>query len=143
MKLKSKHIIFLAFYCIAIMLIGSISVLEAKSPKFKNLNGTDFEIFLHKQRKVELDTVSGTQIERIWYSQTELNVEINQAGKQQEISITVYNMLGKEVLDVYKGTSSSSQKEIFSKPFNLPNGIYICVLQGKNFKDSEKFIISR
>jgi hypothetical protein len=52
-------------------------------------------------------------------------------------------MLGKEVLEVFRGTSSSAQEEVYTTSFNLPNGIYICVLQSKNFKDTEKFIISR
>lgn len=61
------------------------------------------------------------------------------------ISISVFNLLGKKVLDVYEGIpkfkNADSPYEIES--FQLPNGIYICVVQGENFKLNGKFYVSR
>ncbi|MBX3042607.1 MAG: T9SS type A sorting domain-containing protein [Candidatus Kapabacteria bacterium] len=107
------------------------------------LNGTDFVSFNSKYFVTNQDTITSTKITKVWYTQAELNVEVYQVQKQQNITITVYNMLGKEVLEVFKGISSTRTEEVYSATFNLPNGIYICVLQGNTFRDSEKFIISR
>lgn len=108
-----------------------------------SLTGTDFVTSSLNSIRVESDSISSNIITKVWYTSAEINVEVYQVIKQQEITITVYNMLGKEVLEVFRGTTSSNEEEVFSKTFNLPNGIYICVMQGKSFKDSEKFIISR
>jgi hypothetical protein len=66
--------------------------------------------------------------------------------KDQTIDITVYNMLGKEVIDVYHGVPKPNgvPYEInVSGPSSLPNGPYLCVVIGKNFRLKEKFLILR
>lgn len=66
--------------------------------------------------------------------------------REQTITINVYNMLGKNVLDVYKGKpqpDSIPYQVIVSGPPSLPNGVYLCVVTGKNFRLREKFVISR
>jgi len=66
--------------------------------------------------------------------------------REQTITINVYNMLGKNVLDVYKGRpqpDSIPYQIIVSGPPSLPNGVYLCVVTGKNFRLREKFVISR
>jgi hypothetical protein len=143
MKMQIKHIILL-FFAWAILLTGnSANAYQLFASMNKNLNDTELVSLSSKLIKIEQDSITSNVITKVWYASTELKVEIYQVVKQQEITITVYNMLGKEVLVVFKGTSSSQQEEVYSATFNLPNGIYICVLQGKNFRDSEKFIISR
>jgi hypothetical protein len=144
MKLKPNHIL----YFILVFVLNLSVILPLFSMQYTPVHnsfhsGTDFVSLTDKFVKVESDSVSSTKISKVWYTQTELNVQVYQTDKQQEISITVYNMLGKEVLEVFRGTSSSAQEEVYTTSFNLPNGIYICVLQSKNFKDTEKFIISR
>lgn len=143
MKHLQQHIIYLFA---AIMILGSVITAYANNNIQISQNliyGTDFVTLSTKLSGVESDTITSNKITKVWYTSSELNVEVYQVFKQQEITITVYNMLGKEVLDVFKGTSSSRLEEVYTATFNLPNGIYICVLQGKNFRDSEKFIISR
>lgn len=64
--------------------------------------------------------------------------------KDRRIKIEVYNMLAKKVLDVYEGKpfpSSDMPYEI--RTATLPNGMYICIVQGEGFRLNEKFIISR
>ncbi len=143
MKFLSKNIVIL-FVSIATFFIPHESNANCAfqfTPTL--LSGTDFVTSSLNTIGVEIDSINSNVITKVWYTSAELNVEVYQVFKQQEVTITVYNMLGKEVLELFRGTTSSSQEEIYSKSFNLPNGIYICVLQGKNFKDSEKFIISR
>lgn len=66
---------------------------------------------------------------------------------EQKIQISVYNLLGKKVLDVYdnypyKDINFAYEINIASPTF-LPNGVYLCVVVGKNFRLREKFIISK
>jgi len=66
---------------------------------------------------------------------------------EQKIQISVYNLLGKKVLDVYdnfpyKDNNFAYEINIAS-PTYLPNGVYLCVVLGKNFRLREKFIISK
>jgi hypothetical protein len=63
---------------------------------------------------------------------------------QHNISINAFNLLGKKVLEVYQGAEKRGiGKEYLLNVGSLPNGIYICVVQGDNFRLAEKFIISR
>jgi len=148
MKSISKNIL---LFSVAILLIiatfnTSFSTPISKSSninKKTNLTGTEFANSIANLNQTESDTITSNKITKVWYTSAELNIQVYQVFKQQEIAITVYNMLGKEVLEVFKGTSTTSTEETYSKTFNLPNGIYICIMQGKNFKSSEKFIISR
>ncbi len=152
MKSISQNIIFFLFIIIFIIinlntLFSITTIPNLNEPNFNNkktsLNGTKIAKPNLKLNSIELDSITTNKIIKIWYTNSELNIQIYQVFKQQEIAISVYNMLGKEVLEVFKGTSSSNVEETYSKTFNLPNGIYICIMQGKNFKSSEKFIISR
>lgn len=58
------------------------------------------------------------------------------------IKIQVYNMLGNLVEEVYSGAAIKDVEYPFDAS-NLPNGFYLCILQGPNFRDAEKFTISR
>lgn len=59
------------------------------------------------------------------------------------IEIGVYNMLGRRVMDIYKGASGRGMHEFTQSLSELPDGIYICVLQGDNFRKAEKFYFRR
>lgn len=63
---------------------------------------------------------------------------------QRNLSINVFNLLGKKVLEVYQGPEKAGKAKDFTlNVSSLPNGVYICVVQGDNFRLAEKFIISR
>jgi len=62
----------------------------------------------------------------------------------QRIQISAYNLLGKKVLDIYNGTAINDPEYRYDiMTNNLPNGVYICFVFGKNFRLQEKFIVSR
>jgi len=68
--------------------------------------------------------------------------------KEKKVQISIYNMIGNKVADVYEGTPGVNEKEIdnFRTSIeSLSNGVYICVLQGINIrlKLYQKFTISR
>ncbi len=93
--------------------------------------------------KVENDTVKTNSIINIWNSNDIYNVKINVRDKDAEIDIGVFNMLGKEVMKVFKGITRNNEAIYEFNADKLPNGVYLCVLQGRNFRDVEKFIVSR
>lgn len=68
---------------------------------------------------------------------------IELATDEPLIEIGIYNMLGKRVMDVYKGASGRGQQEFTQSVAELPDGVYICILQGDNFRKAEKFYFRR
>jgi hypothetical protein len=89
-------------------------------------------------------------------SGNENSIQIREGGKsnfyiylelvdyEKPIKIQVYNLLGKKVLDVYDGMpykDKDSSYVIYED--KLQNGVYMCVVQGNNFRLLEKFIVSR
>ncbi|MFH1050057.1 MAG: hypothetical protein V1779_03890 [bacterium] len=73
-----------------------------------------------------------------------LNVTVKE--KDKKINITIYNLIGNKVSDVYNAAPGSNDIEIenFKKEIEkLSNGVYICVLQGYDYRLMRKFTISR
>ena len=71
-------------------------------------------------------------------------LEMDVAENQQNLQIGIYNLLGKKVLDVHQGTEYSGKSKLFDMNVQgIPNGIYVCIAQGDNFRLAEKFYISR
>lgn len=94
---------------------------------------------------VEADTLhNNNKISKIWSSKAgQYTVELELSDYSVDIRLSVFNMLGKEVMEIHDGPAKSRGLPYTFEPVTLPNGIYICVLQGHNFKDGEKFIVSR
>lgn len=104
--------------------------------------GTD--IANSKGEKI-LDTTSvGSRIDRIWsYDGIDFHVEITLEDYESLIKLSVYNMLGKQVTVIRDGKPNPKGTEYFFNGADLPPGVYMCILQGSNFRDTEKFIVSR
>lgn len=63
---------------------------------------------------------------------------------ESSIEISVFNILGKKIRIVHEGPPKKDADypyEIYAS--DLPNGVYICVVHGKDFRLAKKFIISR
>lgn len=66
--------------------------------------------------------------------------------KDKKITISLYNLIGNKVADVYSGIPGVIEKEIDNFPKEiekLSNGVYLCVVQGYNYRLMKKFTISR
>lgn len=72
-----------------------------------------------------------------------LTAKVDLATEQPQIDVAIYNMLGKRMSDVFKGPASRGEHEYVSSISDLPEGVYICILQGSNFRRAEKFYLSR
>jgi hypothetical protein len=68
-------------------------------------------------------------------------IEIN--DDEQFVEIGLYNMLGKKVQDVHRGNAPKGISEYSTSLSGIPEGVYICILQGRDFRRAEKFFISR
>ena len=95
----------------------------------------------NKQTVVSADT--SNSIQKVWSKNEQFYVRLSLMDYQSDITLTAYNMLGKEVLKIHQGTPKPKDTLYEFSSSELPNGVYICVLQGKSFRDAEKFIVSR
>ncbi|MBU3678236.1 MAG: T9SS type A sorting domain-containing protein [Candidatus Kapabacteria bacterium] len=69
--------------------------------------------------------------------------KIEMATDEPLVDIAIFNMLGKRVMEVYKGASARGIHEHAQSVSDLPEGVYMCVMQGNNFRKAEKFFFSR
>ncbi|MER3328951.1 MAG: hypothetical protein RIF34_05175, partial [Candidatus Kapaibacterium sp.] len=100
---------------------------------------------LSKTAVIDQDTSSiKSEITRV-YTRDNLKfyIEIKLKEDLIPIKLQIYNMLGNLVKDVHDGTVVGKTVEFNFDATNLPNGFYLCILQGPNFRDAEKFTISR
>ena len=73
-----------------------------------------------------------------------LVVKLELEDYEHEIKISIYNMLGKKVVDVYKGMPVKELLYPYEFSYaNLPNGVFICMLNVKDHTKTKKFIVSR
>jgi len=68
---------------------------------------------------------------------------IEMVSDEPLVDIAIFNMLGKRVMDVYRGSSARGIHEHTQSVSDLPEGVYMCVMQGTNFRKAEKFFFSR
>lgn len=97
-----------------------------------------------KELKVLKDTVeTGNKLEirqdeagEIFY------VYLTLKNPEQRVEVGVFNMLGKQVMEIFSGDYKSFSNPYVLDSTFLPNGLFLCVAQGKNFRLAEKFIVS-
>lgn len=74
-----------------------------------------------------------------------LSVVVELADNQSWMEINLFNMLGKKVKEIYRGPmqSEDTPREYTANVSDLPNGLYILVVQGSNVRLADKVLISR
>ena len=72
-----------------------------------------------------------------------VTVRIELQREEPQLEIGVYNMLGKKVQDIHKGAAARGSHEYTAPVNDLPEGVYICIVQGADFRRAEKFYLSR
>jgi hypothetical protein len=98
----------------------------------------------YKYARLTEDTTSKlNRINKIWTISDKVKAEVVIVEDDANLTIKVYNMLGKEIAEIFSGLQSQKTKVYEYPTASLPNGIYICILTGKNFRDTKKFIVSR
>ncbi|GAB1431130.1 hypothetical protein MASR2M18_19650 [Ignavibacteria bacterium] len=97
-----------------------------------------------RNSRAAADSAVGSRIVGIREGGDTFRLLLDLGEDQHNISINAFNLLGKKVTEIYQGPEKAGRGKDYT--FNvggLPNGIYICVVQGDNFRLAEKFIISR
>ena len=123
-------------------------IISSKSSLIQPVQNSDGIIIdskqLSKTAGIDQDTSSiKNEISRVYTSDNlKFYVRIKLKEYIIPIKIQLYNMLGNLVEEVYSGTAIKDVEYDFDAS-NLPNGFYLCILQGPNFRDAEKFTISR
>ncbi|MCS6999338.1 MAG: T9SS type A sorting domain-containing protein [Bacteroidota bacterium] len=74
-----------------------------------------------------------------------LTVRIELTENQSWTEISLYNMLGKRVKDIYRGPVSTDVpvRDFTVNISDLPNGLYIVSVQGSTIRLADKVFISR
>jgi flagellar motor protein MotB len=75
--------------------------------------------------------------------QTKFFLYLDLMDYDQRVSVQVFNMLGKKVLDIWDDKAKPADNNYEMNVSILPNGVYLCMVVGSNFKLREKFVISK
>lgn len=62
---------------------------------------------------------------------------------ETKLDIGIYNMLGKRMGDVYSGPATKGEHQYTTSTEFLPEGVYICIMQGSDFRRASKFYLNR
>ncbi len=144
----------LAYITVAILILvtnlsysNSLKLDNSFSNSYFNLNGIIIDYNktdkMFSEKMIVANDSLSNKIESVWNRGNQYYVKIKLADYEQEIRLSVYNMLGKEVLLIHNGRPLPKSSDYYFDSSTLPNGIYICILEGRNIRDAEKFVVSR
>lgn len=144
--MKKLFIISIACLIAAMAVVPGLYSYYSSSESFgSGIRGMEIDYFLAKTRIssiVEQDTAVENRIEYIRQIGTDYEVKTSIKDRDVQIQLFVFNMIGKIVLEIHEGFPVPGDEYLIDGS-KLPQGIYICVLQGRNFRDTEKFVVSR
>jgi len=74
-----------------------------------------------------------------------LTVRLDLAESQSWMEISLFNMLGKRVKEIYRGPAQADDtvRDYSATLSELPNGLYIVSVQGSNIRLADKVFITR
>lgn len=133
--------IFLMVGCQNLELMASLTMNSNYGTKFAKPDSST-EMFLFKQNA---DTLIGNaRITFVWsdLQQIKVKLQITQ-NRDNTFRLSLFNLLGKEVKVIYEGLPRDNDYEYMASIADLPNGVYICILSGSNYKDAKKIVISK
>lgn len=91
----------------------------------------------------EADTTRSSKIVFVRATPDIFTARVDLAVDESTLDLGIYNMLGKKVMDVYRGPERRGEHDYSLSISELPEGVYICIMQGSNYRRAEKFYISR
>lgn len=93
--------------------------------------------------KTENDTLKENKIVNIYSNKDLFYVELDLSDKESHIVLAAYNIIGKPVKEIHNGKPLPEGTKYEFRATDLPNGIYLCILEGRNYRSVKKFIVSR
>jgi len=70
-------------------------------------------------------------------------VRVELVNDEPNLELGMYNMLGKKMADIYRGPATRGEHEYTLPISEMPEGVYICIMQASNSRRAEKFYLSR
>ena len=118
-----------------ILRIGNESGTEIDKPKQESKT----------KSKVQTDsTKKENRIEIRESTNNEFILVLELKNPDQRIKVTIWNMLGKKVIDDYEGPYKNlDERHVIKNTVFLPKGVYLCNVQGQDFRLDAKFIVVR
>ena len=96
--------------------------------------------------KLNVASDTGRKESRIIFARASADVftvKIELVSDEANLELGMYNMLGKKMADIYRGPATRGEHEYTLPISELPEGVYICILQASNTRRAEKFYLSR
>lgn len=94
-------------------------------------------------RRMAADTIRSNRIVSTYGDGDRYTIVLDLSESQDNMRISLYNLIGKKVLDIYTGDASSGRSTYTFNISSVPKGMYLCVIRGDNFQLAEKLVISR
>ncbi len=119
--------------------LGPLWAREQPAPRWQEPGA----LVLQAERRTVADSLPREhRIQGIREANGEHLLIVELASEQRRLEIAVYNLLGKRVVTVYQGKASPGVHEYPLPSAGLPNGVYICVVQGDGFRLAQKFVVA-
>ena len=121
----------------------------AKKESYSELSSRKVLVFPTKSgdsasiRGTHADTIRTNRIVNTYGQNDVYTINIDLVENNDNLRISLFNLLGKKVLDIYSGEAPLGR---FTREFtvsSVPKGMYLCVVRGDSFQLTEKFVLSR
>ncbi len=112
--------------------------------EFQQTDGTKFAENSNSgmaNSQAEADTSSKNSIDKLYYNGQSHVLELELEENVSRIEIKIYNLIGKDVKTAYEGKPKPKGSEYHLETSELPRGVYICTVLGKDFLLTRKFIV--
>lgn len=139
------------YHFLATHRISTPIFLESNKSPLTTQRGTKFaqkptkrSISKAKHKATEEDSTGKNKVISLFERNGVFELKLQIKETDRKIMITVYNLLAKKVLDVYHGYPHKDSESPYPiETSTLSEGVYLCIIQGENFRLLKKFIISR
>ena len=128
--MKARFSIFIATLIIILSNLTYSNSFNLVNPTHKSLNSIngiiiDSNIFdnMFSEKMIVANDSLSNKIESVWNRGNQYYVKIKLTDYEQEIRLSVYNMLGKEVLLIHNARPLPKDSDYYFDASNLPNGI--------------------
>ena len=146
-----KIVKYIILMLILLIKMPNINALQIENILFTSNNdiGTKVVNLNNKNNKNDEKIHHINKIVKIWIENDWIvNATAEIKDNKEEIKVSIYNLLGKELHKIYEGQPKEKDEDGNYKftsqtPINLPNNVYILVIQGINYKIADKFIVSK
>ncbi len=121
----------------------------AKKEGYSELSSRKVVVFPTKSgdsasiRRTHADTIRTNRIVNTYAQNDVYTINVELVENNDNLRISLFNLLGKKVLDIYSGEASAGTLKREFNVSSVPKGMYLCVVRGDRFQLTEKLVLSR